>query len=76
MRESSLISLYERRSVLLNQLSAALRGRTVALWRVARGAWQRPKPSAGGRRQRVPWNSISRECCAGGAGWLYHTVCG
>lgn len=36
MRESSLISLYERRAVLLNQLSAALRGRTVALWRVAR----------------------------------------
>lgn len=37
MRESSLISLYERRCVLLNQLSSALRGRTVALWRVARG---------------------------------------
>jgi hypothetical protein len=37
MRESSLISLYERRCELLNQLSTALRGRTVALWRVARG---------------------------------------
>lgn len=37
MRESSLISLYERRCELLNQLSTALRGRTVALWRVVRG---------------------------------------
>lgn len=37
MRESSLISLYERRCELLNQLSAALRGRTVALWRIVRG---------------------------------------
>jgi hypothetical protein len=37
MRESSLISLYERRCELLNQMSTALRGRTVALWRVARG---------------------------------------
>ena len=37
MRESSLISLYERRCELLNQLSTALRGRTVALWRVAQG---------------------------------------
>src|SRR3989442_2423344 len=37
MRESSLISLYDRRCELLNQLSTALRGRTVALWRVARG---------------------------------------
>src|SRR6266699_1743307 len=37
MGESSLISLYEHRSELLNQLSTALRGRTVALWRVARG---------------------------------------
>src|SRR3979490_2283134 len=37
MRESSLISLYEHRSELWNQLSTALRGRTVALWRVARG---------------------------------------
>jgi len=37
MRESSLLSLYEHRSELLNQLSTALRGRTVALWRVARG---------------------------------------
>jgi hypothetical protein len=37
MRESSLISFYERRCELLNQLSAALRGRTVALWRVVRG---------------------------------------
>jgi hypothetical protein len=35
MSESSLISLYERRCELLNQLSTALRGRTVALWRVA-----------------------------------------
>ena len=37
MSESSLISLYERRCELLNQLSTALRGRTVALWRVVRG---------------------------------------
>jgi len=37
MRESSLISQYERRCELLNQLSTALRGRTVALWRVATG---------------------------------------
>lgn len=37
MSESSLQSLYERRSVVLNQLSSALRGRVVALWRVARG---------------------------------------
>ncbi|HLQ59649.1 MAG TPA: hypothetical protein VK113_09050 [Gemmatimonadales bacterium] len=37
MRESSLIGLYERRCELLNQLSTALRGRTVALWRLARG---------------------------------------
>lgn len=37
MRESALISLYERRCDLLNQLSAALRGRTVALWRIVRG---------------------------------------
>src|SRR2546428_11683027 len=37
MRESSLLSLYERRCELLNQLSTALRGRTVALWRVVRG---------------------------------------
>lgn len=37
MRESSLQSLYERRCVLLDQLSAALRGRVVALWRLARG---------------------------------------
>ena len=51
MRESSLHSLYERRCVLLNQLSAALRGRVVALWRVARGglamteAVSRPQPA-------------------------------
>jgi len=37
MRESSLISVYERRCELLNQLSTALRGRTVALWRVGLG---------------------------------------
>jgi len=37
MSESSLLSLYDRRCELLNQLSTALRGRTVALWRVARG---------------------------------------
>jgi hypothetical protein len=37
MGESSLISLYERRCELLNQLSTALRGRTVALWRIVRG---------------------------------------
>ena len=37
MSESSLITLYERRCELLNQLSTALRGRTVALWRVVRG---------------------------------------
>lgn len=37
MSESSLQSLYERRTVVLNQLSSALRGRVVALWRVARG---------------------------------------
>lgn len=37
MSESSLISLYERRCELLNQLSTALRGRTVALWRVVQG---------------------------------------
>ena len=37
MRESSLQNLYARRCVLLDQLSAALRGRVVALWRVARG---------------------------------------
>ena len=53
MRESSLESLYERRCVLLTQLSAALRGRIVALWRVARGglamteAVSRPQPSGG-----------------------------
>lgn len=53
MRESSLISLYERRCELLNQMSAALRGRTVALWRVARGglatteAVSRRSPPAG-----------------------------
>src|SRR6266545_1488781 len=54
MRESSLHSLYERRCVLLNQLSAALRGRVVALWRVARGglamteAVSRPQPAGDG----------------------------
>lgn len=37
MRESSLSSIYERRCVLLNQLSSALGGWVVALWRVARG---------------------------------------
>src|SRR6058998_1278281 len=51
MRESSLHSLYERRCVMLNQLSAALRGRVVALWRVAPGglamteAVSRPQPA-------------------------------
>jgi hypothetical protein len=53
MRESSLQSLYERRCVMLNQLSAALRGRIVALWRVATGglamteAVSRPQPAGG-----------------------------
>ncbi|HEY3220711.1 MAG TPA: hypothetical protein VGJ80_08265 [Gemmatimonadales bacterium] len=53
MRESSRQSLYERRCVMLNQLSAALRGRIVALWRVARGglamteAVSRPHPAGG-----------------------------
>jgi len=53
MRESSLESLYQRRCVLLNQLSAALGGRVVALWRVARGglamteAVSRPQPPGG-----------------------------
>ena len=37
MSESSLLSLYDRRCELLNQLSTALRGRTVALWRVVQG---------------------------------------
>ena len=37
MSESSLITLYERRCELLNQLSTALHGRTVALWSVVRG---------------------------------------
>src|ERR1043166_6542980 len=53
MRESSLINLYERRCELLNQLSAALRGRTVALWRIVRGGLprteavsQRPTPAS------------------------------
>jgi hypothetical protein len=35
--DSSLISVYDRRCELLNQLSTALRGRTVALWRIVRG---------------------------------------
>lgn len=53
MRESSLSSIYERRCVLLNQLSSVLGGRVVALWRVARGglamteAVSRPQPSGG-----------------------------
>lgn len=53
MRDSSLQTLYERRCVLLTQLSSALRGRIVALWRVARGglamteAVSRPLPSGG-----------------------------
>lgn len=53
MSESSLQSLYERRCVVLNQLSAALRGRVVALWSVARGglamteAVSRPQPPGG-----------------------------
>src|SRR5260370_35047312 len=34
MRESSLLSLMERRRVLLDQASAALRGHIVGLWRV------------------------------------------
>jgi hypothetical protein len=53
MSDSSLISLYERRCELLNQLSTALRGRTVALWRVIRGGLatteavsRRPPPDA------------------------------
>jgi hypothetical protein len=37
MRESSLHTLTERRRVLLEQASAALRGNVVALWRVASG---------------------------------------
>lgn len=41
MRESSIIGLYERRCELLNQLSTALRGRTVALWCVVRGGLAR-----------------------------------
>jgi len=36
VRESSLLGLYDRRCELLNQVSAALRGRTVTLWRIAR----------------------------------------
>jgi len=35
MRESSLLSLMERRQVLLDQASAALRGHVVGLWRLA-----------------------------------------
>jgi hypothetical protein len=37
MRESSLLSLMERRRVLLDQASAALRGHVVGLWRVTNG---------------------------------------
>jgi hypothetical protein len=37
MRESSLLSLMERRQVLLDQASAALRGHVVGLWRLAHG---------------------------------------
>ncbi len=37
MRESSLHSLADRRRALLDQASAALRGRVVALWRMADG---------------------------------------
>ena len=37
MRESSLITLADRRRALLGQASAALRGRVVALWRMANG---------------------------------------
>jgi len=49
MRASSLPSLYERRCVLLDQVSAALRGHVVALWRLAHGvavteAVSRPQP--------------------------------
>ena len=53
MSESSLQSRYERRCVVLNQLSAALHGRVVALWRVARGglamteAVSNPQPPGG-----------------------------
>src|SRR5947208_16595910 len=37
MRESSLLSLMERRRVLLDQASAALRGHIVGLWRLTDG---------------------------------------
>ncbi len=37
MRESSLLSLMERRQVLLDQASAALRGHVVGLWRLTDG---------------------------------------
>jgi hypothetical protein len=37
MREPSLLSLYARRRVLLDQASGALRGHVVALWRLAHG---------------------------------------
>ena len=37
MRESSLLSLMERRQVLLDQASAALRGHVVGLWRLTAG---------------------------------------
>jgi hypothetical protein len=36
MRESSLQTLVDRRHALLDQASAALRGRVVALWRMVR----------------------------------------
>lgn len=43
MRESSLHTLTERRQVLLDQASAALRGNVVGLWRVARGGQAVPE---------------------------------
>ncbi len=61
MRESSLISLYDRRCELLNQLSAALRGRTVALWRIVRGGL--PATEAVSRRP-PPANAVEFDLLA------------
>lgn len=54
MREPSLLSLYARRRALLDQVSGALHGQVVALWRLPRGglavteAVSRPEQARGG----------------------------
>src|SRR2546425_12488095 len=66
MRDSAPHRLTERRQAILRQTSAALRGRVVTLWRVARDLEVAEVAS----RPNPPWDAIELDVAAGLRTWF------